>query len=177
MGLNELLKSASVPKGSFYHYFSSKEDFGSQLLEQYLTQYLLRLDEILSVDGPDARARLMHYWSLWISTQTSGDACAQCLIVKIGAEISDVSDEMRSILERGTRQIGARLSQAIVDGQADHSISYTVQPALLGLALYEMWLGASLIAKLSRTRDPFLNAMKTTELMLPPPSQNPKEKP
>lgn len=176
MGLNELLKNASVPKGSFYHYFSSKEDFGSQLLEQYLTQYLHRLDEILSVDGPDGRARLMHYWSLWISTQTSGDACAQCLIVKIGAEISDVSDEMRSILERGTRQIGARLSQAIDDGQADHSISPTVQSALLGLALYEMWLGASLMAKLSRTRDPFLNAMEATELLLPPPSQNPKEK-
>ncbi len=175
MGLNELLKNAAVPKGSFYHYFSSKEDFGSQLLEQYLTQYLFRLDEILSVDGPDARARLMHYCSLWISTQTSGDACAQCLIVKIGAEISDVSDEMRSILERGTRQIGARLSQAIIDGQADLSISQSVQPDLLGPALYEMWLGASLMAKLSRTRDPFLNAMETTELLLPPPSQNSKE--
>jgi len=176
MGLNELLKAASVPKGSFYHYFSSKEDFGCKLLEQYLTQYLLRLDEILSVDGPNARARLMHYWSLWISTQTSGDACAQCLIVKIGAEISDVSDEMRGILEEGTSHIGARLSQAIAEGQMDHSISETVQADILGPALYEMWLGASLLAKLSRTRDPFLNAMETAELLLPPPSQNPKEK-
>ena len=176
MGLNELLKSASVPKGSFYHYFSSKEDFGCKLLEQYLLQYLTRLDEILNTDGPNARARLMYYWSLWISTQTSGDACAQCLIVKVGAEISDVSDEMRGILEVGTRQIGARISQAIAEGQADGSISNAVQPDLLGTALYEMWLGASLMAKLSRTRAPFQNAIKTTELLLPSPAQNPKEK-
>lgn len=176
MGLNELLKSASVPKGSFYHYFASKEDFGCKLLEQYLSQYLIRLDEILSSGGPDARARLMQYWSLWISSQTSGDVCAKCLIVKIGAEISDVSDEMRGILEEGTRRIGARLSQAIADGQADNSISETVQADLLGTALYEMWLGASLMAKLSRARAPFLNALETTELLLPPPSQNPKEK-
>ena len=175
MGLNELLKTASVPKGSFYHYFSSKEDFGCKLLEQYLTQYVTRLGAMLDTDGPDARARLMQYWSLWISTQTSGDACAQCLIVKIGAEISDFSNEMRAILERGTRQIGARLSQAIADGQADHSISLTVQPDLLGPALYEMWLWASLMAKLSRTRYPFLNALETTKLLLPSPSQNPKE--
>ena len=176
MGLNELLKSASVPKGSFYHYFSSKEDFGCKLLEQYLLQYLTRLDEILNTDGHDVRARLMYYWSLWISTQTSGDACAQCLIVKVGAEISDVSDEMRGILEVGTRQIGARISQAIAEGQADGSISNAVQPDLLGTALYEMWLGASLMAKLSRTRAPLQNALKTTELLLPSPAQNPKEK-
>ena len=176
MGLNELLKSASVPKGSFYHYFSSKEDFGCKLLEQYLLQYLTRLDEILNTDSHDVRARLMYYWSAWISTQTSGDARAQCLIVKVGAEISDVSDEMRGILEVGTRQIGARISQAIAEGQVDGSISNAVQPDLLGTALYEMWLGASLMAKLSRTRAPFQNAMKTTELLLPSPAQNPKEK-
>ena len=176
MGLNELLKSASVPKGSFYHYFSSKEDFGCKLLEQYLLQYLTRLDEILNTDGHDVRARLMYYWSAWISTQTSGDARAQCLIVKVGAEISDVSDEMRGILEVGTRQIGARISQAIAEGQADGSISNAVQPDLLGTALYEMWLGASLMAKLSRTRAPLQNALKTTELLLPSPAQNPKEK-
>ena len=175
MGLNELLKTASVPKGSFYDYFSSKEDFGCKLLEQYMSQYMSRLDQILNIEGPDARARLMQYWSLWTNSQTSCDACVQCLIVKIGAEVSDVSDEMREILEDGTRQIGMRLSQAIAEGQADRSISQNVEPNLLGAALYEMWLGASLMAKLSRTRDPFLNAMKTTELLLPRPRQHPKE--
>ncbi len=175
MGLNELLKTASVPKGSFYHYFSSKEDFGCNLLEQYMSQYMSRLDEILTTKGPDARTRLMQYWSLWTSSQTSGDACVQCLIVKIGAEISDVSDEMREILEDGTRQIGMRLSEAIAEGQADNSISQTVEPDLLGAALYEMWLGASLVAKLSRNRDPFLNAMATTEIMLPKPHQHTKD--
>lgn len=175
MGLNELLKTASVPKGSFYHYFSSKEDFGCKLLEQYLAQYMERLDETLTTGGPDARTRLMQYWSRWTSSQSSGDACVQCLIVKIGAEISDVSDEMRNLLEGGTRQITARLCQAISEGQADHSISKAVQPDLLGAALYEMWLGASLMAKLSRTRDPFLNAFEVTELMLPQPPQHSKD--
>jgi len=32
VGLNEVLKSAGVPKGSFYHYFSSKDAFGEALL-------------------------------------------------------------------------------------------------------------------------------------------------
>ena len=35
MGLSELLKTAEVPKGSFYHYFRSKEAFGVAMLERH----------------------------------------------------------------------------------------------------------------------------------------------
>ena len=65
MGLSELLKTAEVPKGSFYHYFGSKERFGEALLAQYLERYLAQLDALLQPDdaGTPARARLMRYWS------------------------------------------------------------------------------------------------------------------
>lgn len=47
VGLSEILASASVPKGSFYHYFASKELFGIALLETYFETYLLNLDALL----------------------------------------------------------------------------------------------------------------------------------
>jgi TetR/AcrR family transcriptional repressor of nem operon len=37
MGLSELLATAGVPKGSFYHYFRSKEAFGEAMLQRYFT--------------------------------------------------------------------------------------------------------------------------------------------
>ena len=40
VGLSELLKAADVPKGSFYHYFKSKEQFGEALIEDYFSRYL-----------------------------------------------------------------------------------------------------------------------------------------
>ncbi|EOY8498214.1 TetR/AcrR family transcriptional regulator, partial [Providencia stuartii] len=43
MGLSELLKTAEVPKGSFYHYFRSKEAFGVAMLEHYYAGYLQKL--------------------------------------------------------------------------------------------------------------------------------------
>ena len=33
-GVQEIVQAAGVPKGSFYHYFSSKEDFAVQALHQ-----------------------------------------------------------------------------------------------------------------------------------------------
>jgi TetR/AcrR family transcriptional regulator, transcriptional repressor for nem operon len=38
-GLAQILQEANVPKGSFYYYFASKEDFGLQLIEHWLENY------------------------------------------------------------------------------------------------------------------------------------------
>src|ERR1700722_9813415 len=38
VGLNEILSAVKVPKGSFYHYFQSKEQFGVELLKHYVAE-------------------------------------------------------------------------------------------------------------------------------------------
>ena len=49
VGLNELLNAAGVPKGSFYHYFGSKEAFGVALLEYYFERYWRLMDELFEI--------------------------------------------------------------------------------------------------------------------------------
>ncbi len=34
-GINEILKKANIPKGSFYNFFKSKEDFVLQIIDSY----------------------------------------------------------------------------------------------------------------------------------------------
>ena len=50
LGLQEILKGSGVPKGSFYHYFASKEAFGCALLDDYVTEYGDRLDQLLAIE-------------------------------------------------------------------------------------------------------------------------------
>ena len=52
VGLTEVLAAAKVPKGSFYHYFSSKEAFGEAVLEAYFDDYLERMNGLLSQPYP-----------------------------------------------------------------------------------------------------------------------------
>jgi TetR/AcrR family transcriptional repressor of nem operon len=166
VGLSEILTSAGVPKGSFYHYFPSKEMFGIALLETYFESYLLTLDALLGRTDMPAGQRLMAYFQCWIDTQTGDDSVRKCLIVKLGAEISDLSEAMRSTMLQGTERIMQGLADCIAAGQADGSIRNTQSPAACAEWLYETWLGASLISKLRRNGSALEAALQSTRQVL-----------
>lgn len=46
-GIDEILSRVGVPKGSFYHYFDSKKDFGLRLIERYAQFFAKKLDRHL----------------------------------------------------------------------------------------------------------------------------------
>ena len=166
VGLAEILAKAGVPKGSFYYYFTSKEQFGEALLEAYFTGYLHRLEALLQPDGSPARERLMRYWLRWIEVQGQESQNQQCLVVKLSAEVSDLSEPMRRALWRGTDAILARLSACLDEGITDGSLPIPLDPEATSQALYQLWLGASLLTKVRRDSTAFEAALKTTQAWL-----------
>ncbi|KWR87618.1 TetR/AcrR family transcriptional regulator [Cupriavidus sp. IDO] len=166
VGLNEILGAADVPKGSFYHYFGSKEQYGCALIEQYVQDYLASMDRLFHVDGRPARERLMTYWQRWRDTQCTDGAGDKCLVVKLGAEVADLSDDMRQLLRDGTDRICGRLEACVADGIADGSLAPDLDPAMTATKLYQMWLGASLLTKLRRDLSAFDDALAVTERVL-----------
>ena len=166
VGLNEVLAAAQVPKGSFYHYFSSKEAFGERMLEKYFEDYLADLDEVLRRPGLTMAQRLMAYWQHWQETQSFFDCQGKCLAVKLGAEVADLSEAMRLALKRGTTGIVARLRAAIEAGVAEGSLSVDGDPGCVAQSLYQLWLGASVMVKIVRSAQPFDSAMMTTRQIL-----------
>ena len=165
VGLNEILTAASVPKGSFYHYFESKEQYGQALLENYFDDYLSRTTEKLCADGTPARDRLLRYWTHWQQYQNEGCDARRCLVVKLSGEVADLSDAMRVTLRDGTERIIALIAECIEEGRADGSLSIGDARANARM-LYQMWLGASLLAKLHRNGEPLNDAMTVTLSLL-----------
>lgn len=167
VGLNEILTTAGVPKGSFYHYFESKEQYGQALLQEYFDHYLADLDELFSTEAISGHERLMRYWQRWLVKQR--DTCAEqkCLVVKLAGEVADLSDAMRITLRDGTDQVVQRIAHIIEAGIADGSVKpLEAQPT--ALTLYQMWLGASLLGKLHRDTAAVENAMAFTRKLLSP---------
>ncbi|QLG89380.1 TetR/AcrR family transcriptional regulator [Chitinibacter bivalviorum] len=166
VGLNEILTAANVPKGSFYHYFKSKDAFGAALLDSYFDDYFGRLELMLAPNTHSAAERMVAYWTRWLETQ-AGDCCEEkCLTVKLAGEVSDLSEAMRESLRRGTNQLIARLAQCISEGIADGSLEATLDAEHAAETLYQMWLGATLLAKVRRDNSSLSCAMQSTLAIL-----------
>ena len=166
VGLNEILATAGVPKGSFYHYFGSKDAFGEALLARYFEDYLADMDATLGNADTTMAARLLTYFGQWRANQSFEDCQGKCLAVKLGAEVADLSEPMRLTLKQGTAGIVARLAGAIEGGVADRSLTLEGDAGQVAESLYQLWLGASLMVKIARDTSPFDAAMKTTQHML-----------
>ncbi|WP_426732727.1 TetR/AcrR family transcriptional regulator [Myxococcus faecalis] len=165
VGLAEVLAAAKVPKGSFYYYFGSKEAFGQAVLDAYFADYQSRMDALLAAPGSAAQ-RLMAYFQDWLASQTDESAVSRCLVVKLGAEVCDLSESMRAALERGTQGIIDRLERCLDAGREDGSLTAPEHTRALALSLYQTWLGAGLLAKITRDRTPLDTAMADTRRRL-----------
>jgi len=163
VGLTEILAAAKVPKGSFYHYFGSKEAFGAAVIDDYFDRTLAHIDELLA-QGDTGRQGLLNYFEDWRECQLGENS--QCLAVKLGAEVSDLSEALRASLHRGTSGITARLEQCIERGAADGSLPQGLDAKVLAVALYQSWVGASLLAKINHDRGPLDTAMAGTQQVL-----------
>lgn len=165
VGLNEILSTASVPKGSFYHYFESKEQFGQALLEDYFNRYLASIDGLLNTSSSNGHDRLIAYWQQWLDSQCTDCSEPKCLVVKLSAEVADLSDAMRITLRDGTDQVVTRIAALVEAGVADASLPM-LAPLATAQTLYQVWLGASLLGKLHRNRSALDNAMRFTRELL-----------
>ncbi len=86
-------------------------------------------------------------------------------MVKLSAEVADLSEGMRVTLRDGTDQVIEQLADCIRAGQVDGSLNVTDADAT-AVMLYQLWLGASLLAKLHRTSVPMEQAMQMTRTVL-----------
>lgn len=165
VGLAEILQSAGVPKGSFYYYFKSKEQFGEEIIRSYFSEYLVALENIFQPRGNSGYDRLMDYWQRWIETQSDSCVDQKCLVVKLSAEVADLSEPMRLALRNGSVQVIERIAQCIEAGIDDGSIM-KVDPSITADLLYNMWLGATLMGKLQRNADGLQRVLKITTSIL-----------
>lgn len=146
-----MLSAADVPKGSFYYYFSSKEAFGEALMKSYFVDYLATMGRIESDISKTGAEQLQEYWQRFYDLQSFDDCQGKCLVVKLAAEVSDLSEPMRLQLVDGTTGIIDHLERMITTGERDGSVAIDEDPRRLAQELYEAWLGASILAKVQRT--------------------------
>jgi TetR/AcrR family transcriptional repressor of nem operon len=165
VGLSELLKAADVPKGSFYHYFKSKEQFGEALIEDYFARYLKMITVHFTESEGSGCERLLSYFERWMAIENGQCNANKCLVVKLSAEVSDLSEAMRAKLASGATQVVQAIENCVQVGIEDGSIQVESAEQTAHL-IYHQWIGASLLNKLYQDRSGLMRSLESTKSML-----------
>lgn len=171
MGLSELLKTAEVPKGSFYHYFRSKEAFGVALLERHYANYHARLTQHFASSEGNYRDRVLAYYEYTLEQFRQQGIISGCLTVKLSAEVCDLSEDMRTAMNNGATQVIALIADALEKGRGERSLDFPGDAQMQAQVLYSLWLGANLQAKMSRSAVPLESALAHARFVIAAPAQ------
>ena len=159
-GMKELLDEAGIPKGSFYHYFPSKEAFGKAVLESYAAGELARWQRIV-VEGKGAPLkRLRRYFEDLIAIYGPQNKISGCLMGGMSLEIADHSDTIQAALKQAFGGWRLGLASLLEEAMERGDLARSAKPDELAGLLLDAYEGALLRAKGERSNAPLDNFLK-----------------
>ncbi len=153
-GLQELVKSVGVPKGSFYNYFESKEAFSAEVVKHYIDPFIKRLEGHLQRKDVGAAAALRAYFDELIEETERRDFKGGCLLGNLMGEVGDTSDLCQTSLREAVHRYRDKLREGIARGQREASFRTDMDAKEMADLLVNFWQGALLRMKVERSVRP-----------------------
>jgi len=157
-GLQDILERAGVPKGSFYHHFGSKEEFGLEMLDLYASQGIEMMEQHLAEQGNgDERpvlGRLRGYYEAQAEVLASCSCRKGCLMGSLGDELANVSEAIRDKVECRSGRFLERIAQALREAQERGELRPGADTDRLAKFCNASWHGALHQMKIQRSPEP-----------------------
>ena len=153
LGIAAILESTGIPKGSFYHHFKNKEDFGLQAIDLYMQGVHAALDACLVDESLPPLRRVRRFFEL-VQESYRGEGYLGCLLGGLGQELSGVSEVFRTKVEHCLSEIARRLATCLKEAVRRGELASGTNPKLMAELLVNCWEGAALRTRLRRDPAP-----------------------
>ena len=150
--IQEVLEATGVPKGSFYYYFKSKEDFGLQDLYSSVMFETLRAKMALTDRSIVDRVR---GFFREMTDHVVESAFTGCPLGNLAQEMGYASEPFRLKLNEIFKRLESEVAECLREAQAAGEIGPSVDPDDLAVFLVSGWEGALLRMKLTQDKTPF----------------------
>lgn len=154
VGLKEILALANVPKGSFYHYFKSKEDFGIQVISKYSSVGLCFFKQYLEDESLSPKSRIISFYKAMIEHYQQKNCSEGCLIGNASNELSDLTQNFSKAISQEFMLWQNHLEKCIVAAQESGEISSDSDSRMLASFILNSWEGALLRMKCQKNVSP-----------------------
>lgn len=161
-GLQEILEAANVSKGSFYHYFSSKEAFAEAVLQLYLDGEAKKLEKSLSETKISPLKRLRRYFDVLIAPYEENGTGGGCLIGNLSLEVADHSPNLQHHLSQAFAFWQGGIMSALVEAKEQDALPRGSKPEDLAAYLVNGWEGALVRMKADKSTKPLHDFVRFT---------------
>ena len=153
-GLKELLDTVQIPKGSFYNYFASKEEFGVAVIDHYINPFIEQLNRHLQNPELDALSALRIYFAELITELEHAHFKGGCLLGNLMGEVCDTSELCREALKIAVNRYRDLLQSGIAKAQQQGTIRTDKTALMMADLLSDAWQGALLRMKIEQSSVP-----------------------
>ena len=150
-GVKLLLDTVNVPKGSFYSYFDSKENFTAEAIAHYIEPFITRLQSYLNNSELDGLAAIKAYFDSLTQELENSDFKGGCLLGDLMGEIGGVSDVCRQALKTAINQYCTLLEQGLLSAQQQGIVRTDISAATMARLFFDAWQGALLHMKVEQS--------------------------
>ena len=153
-GIDAILKEAKIPKGSFYHFFKSKEDLGLAVIDLFAEALEQKFDTFLSDRAVAPLDRIRNFFENRLGLLIENECSKGCLLGKFGQELSDINERFRFRLEDIFNIWRKRFADCLRVAQAGGELSKELDPDVIANFLLSGYEGAILSCKVMRSPRP-----------------------
>lgn len=153
-GLKQILDTVKIPKGSFYTYFQSKEQFAAEAISHYIEPFIHRLSAHLQNPELDGLAALKAYYSELIAEVAQTGFKGGCLLGNLMGEIGDTSPLCRDALLDAVGRYSDLQKTALERGQKQGSVRLDRSAKAMADLMLNGWQGALLRMKVEQSIEP-----------------------
>lgn len=153
-GLKEILDTVKIPKGSFYTYFESKEQFAAEAIHHYIEPFILRLSAHLQNPALDGLTALKTYYAELIAEVAVNGYKGGCLLGNLMGEIGDTSPLCQKALSDAVDRYSNLQKTALERGQQQGKVRCDKSAKSMADLMLNGWQGALLRMKVDQSVDP-----------------------
>ena len=166
-GVQEIVQAAGIPKGSFYHYFASKEDFALQALAFTYQPRLQRYAEALSNPALSPRTRILGYYSELLAHFSQQERLEyHCFIGSLSFEMNELLPAIGAQVEAILQESALILQRCLEQAQAAGELHAEEDCANLAAFIANAWQGVLTRLKVGSQTRPVEEFIKRLELLL-----------
>ncbi len=160
-GLKEILETVNVPKGSFYNYFGSKEEYCAEVITHYIEPFIQRLTNHLQTPQLDGLGALKRYYTELIAEVAQSNFKGGCLLGNLMGEIGDTSEICRRSLITAVERYSDLQQTALARAQQEGTVRQDRSAKSMADLLLNNWQGALLRMKIEQSVQPLQEFYQT----------------